>query len=121
LYLLGASLQDEQLHAVVVADVVVDVRDDAVLVLVADLYHPVLGAGGVVVEDDGDDAHQVAVLQPSVLELPQQVPGGLPDHLATADVAVVLRELVESLEERLRHRDADDGHVLTPAGGTVKD
>jgi hypothetical protein len=60
----------------VVADVVVDVRDDDVLVLVAHLDHPLLGAGGVVVEAHGDDAHQVAVLRFPLLELPQQVPGG---------------------------------------------
>ena len=68
------------------------------LVLVPEAHHLLLDARRLVVEDHGDDAHQFAALQFLVLELAEEVATGLPEHLASTGVAVVVGELVDSLE-----------------------
>jgi hypothetical protein len=80
---------------------------------VAQAHHALFDVGRLEVEQDRHHGHQIAVLELLVLELPQQVPGGLPDDLAAARVAVFVGEGVDALQQFVRHRDADDSHVLT--------
>jgi len=81
----------------VVADVAVEVRDDQVLVVVAQVHHLLLDARRLVVEEDRDDRHQVPVFEALVLELAEEVPDRLTDHFAPTGVAVVVAEFVDPL------------------------
>jgi len=62
-------------------------------VFVAEPHHPLFDARGLVVEKHRHHRHQVSVLQFRVLELAEEVPGGLADHLAAPGVAVFVRNL----------------------------
>jgi hypothetical protein len=105
----------------VVSDVIVDVRDDEVLVVVSDSHHPFLGARRFVIEDDGDDTHQIPPFEFLVFELSEEISRCLPDDLTPTRIAVFLGEFVEAVQKRIRHRDADDGHMLNQRHRDVKD
>jgi len=97
----------------VVADVAVEVRRDELFVFVPEMHHALLDAGRLVVEHHRHDRDQIPVFEPLVLELAQQVPGGLPDDLAATRIAVFVGKGVDSTEQILRHRNANDSHILT--------
>jgi len=62
-----------------------------------------------------NDRHQVVALETRILKLTKEIARGLPDDFAPSGVSVIVRELVDSLEEFVGHRDADNGHIITQA------
>ena len=95
------------------ADVTMEVRSDDVLVLVTEVHHLLLDARRLVVENHCDDAHQVSIFEFRILELTEEVSTRLTKYFTATSIAVVVRELVDSIEQLLRHRDTNDAHITT--------
>ena len=112
--------QHEQFHAMMAADVAVEVRCDDVLVLVTEVHHFLLDARRFVVENHCDDAHQVSIFEFLILELTEEVSTRLTKYFTATSIAVVVRELVDSIEQLLRHRDADNTHITMWAAQNIK-
>ena len=90
-----------------------EVRSHDLLVFVAEVHHLLLDACCLVIENHCDDAHQVSVFEFLILELTEEVSTRLTKYFTATSIAVIVRELVDSIEQLLRHRDADHAHITT--------
>lgn len=106
-------LKDEQFHAMVSADVAVEVRSDEVFMLVSKVHHFLFDAGRFVIEKHCNDAHQVSIFEFLILELTEEVSARLTKYFTATSIAVIVRELVNSVKQLFRHRDADHAHIAT--------
>jgi len=77
--------------------VTVKVRSHDVLVLVAEVHHLLLHTRRLVIENYCDDPHQVSIFEFLILELTEEIPARLTEHLTATSVAVIVRKLVNSL------------------------
>jgi len=66
-----------------------------------------------VIEKYCSDAHKVSVFEFRILELTEDVSTRLVKYLTANSMAVVVRELVDSIERLLWHRDTDNARVTT--------
>lgn len=107
------SFEDEQFHAVVITDVAVQVGRDEAVVFVAEIDQGSLDFGRFIIEEDCDDTHEVPVFEPTVVEFLHERATRLAEHLAATGESMLVRETIEALEQGIRHRNTDDGHVLT--------
>ena len=105
----------------VAADVTMKVRSDDVLVFVTQAHHFFLDARRFVIKHHRDDAHQVPVFEFLVVELAEEVPTRLTKYFTSTGIAVVVRELVDPIEQLLRHRDTYDAHITTKPTLNIKD